>query len=47
MGKALLTTTIQREKGKLYYLKSDAKGFLVVYEAVMARAGRKKTKKKK
>jgi hypothetical protein len=42
MGKVILKNAIQRKPGHLYYI--DAKGN--VCEAVMARGGKKKKKKK-
>ncbi len=42
MGKALLRINRKREKGKLYYLATDKEGYLVLCEALMRRAGRKR-----
>jgi len=46
MGKQILELDIQREKGKLYYLATSKAGNLVVCEAIMARGGKAKKKKK-
>jgi len=45
MAELIAQTDIKREKGYLYFLKSDAKGNLGIYKAVMSRGGRKKVKK--
>ena len=43
----ILTTTIKRQSGKLYYCGTDTKGNLTVNEADMVRRGKKPTKAKK
>jgi hypothetical protein len=48
MGKVILTTTIERKPGYLYYCSTDPKTkLLTVCEAVMARGGKRKKSKKK
>jgi len=47
MGKVILKTELKREAGKLYYCGTDSNGNITVCEAVMARGGKKKVKKKK
>ena len=44
MGKPIVKTDKKREQGKLYYVKSDKKGFLWIFEAEMKRGGTKKKK---
>lgn len=46
MGKEILKTDIKREKGKLYYCGTDKNGNIIVCEAIMARGGKSKKKKK-
>jgi len=43
--KELYQLPIKREKGKLYFIKSNEEGWLVVCEAIMCRGGRGKKKK--
>jgi len=45
--KELYELPIEREKGKLYFIKTGKKGKLVVCEAIMSRGGRKKKSKGK
>lgn len=45
MAELIASTDIKREKGYLYFLKSDANGNLEIYKAVMCRGGRHKKKK--
>jgi hypothetical protein len=47
MSKVILTTTIPRAKGMLYFCGTDSKGNLCVCEAVMSRGGKSKKKAKK
>jgi len=47
MSELIATTTIKRQPGMLYFVKSDENGNLCVYEATMARGGRQKKKEKK
>jgi len=35
MGKEIFKTNLKREAGKLYYIKSDEEGFLIVCEAIL------------
>jgi hypothetical protein len=46
MGKILARINLKREPGKLYYIKSDEEGYLLICEADLARGGKKKKKKK-
>jgi hypothetical protein len=39
-------TNIQREKGYLYFLKSDEEGKLLICKAIMQRGGKKKNVQK-
>jgi len=47
MVKLLLKTNIKRESGKLYFCKTGSNGNIEICEAVMARGGKKKSKRKK
>jgi hypothetical protein len=44
MGKILLTTTIYREKDKLYYCGTDKDGFITIGVSDMKRGGKSKKK---
>lgn len=46
MSKQLIETDITREKGKLYFCGTSKSGKITVCEAIMARGGKKKGKKK-
>lgn len=46
MGKVIAKTDIKRESGKLYYCGTSAEGNVTVCEAIMARGGKSKKKKK-
>jgi len=45
MGERIARIKQQREKGYLYYVKSDEDGWLCVHKAIMKRGGKKKDKK--
>jgi len=45
MGEPIFTLPLFREKGFLYYVGTDADGYLTVFKAVMARHGRTKKNK--
>ena len=42
MKEKLATTDIKREVGYLYYMGTDANGFLTINKTLMKRGGRKK-----
>lgn len=42
MGIRIAKLKLKREKGYLYYVKSDEEGYLEVCKAIMARGGKKK-----
>lgn len=42
MGKEIFRTRIKRQKGKLYYIRFDEFGFLIICEAELSRGGKKK-----
>jgi hypothetical protein len=46
MAELIAKTNIVREKGYLYFCGTSKDGFLTVNKAVMARGGKKKSKKK-